>query len=189
MNKLFPLLLLISIIFIGCDGRERAKQTNAEVLKEHNLLDSFSKHTEYIPREYTEVVTDTILSNGYKVKVKTYSDMETSIPKRFTKESISHHILYREFVSEVSVFKDDQLVFNETINDSFLKKYIPNIEGLKESINRGVAINEEKSIETNTIYLAISNCKPDKTKNCPSYYIIIDEKGHFKIKDTDHAWT
>ncbi len=189
MNKLIPLLLLIAVLFIGCDGRSRAKQTNAEVLKEHNLLDSFSEHTKYVPMEYTEVVTDTILSNGFKVKVKTYSDMETNISKRFKKNAITHHVLYREIVSEVSVFKDGRLVFNETINDSFLKKHIPNIKGLKESINKGVAINEEKSIETNNIHIAISNCKPDNTKNCPSYYIIIDEKGHFKITDTDHAWT
>ena len=56
MNKLIPLLLFIAVLFIGCDGRSRAKQTNTEVLKEHNLLDSFSEHTEYIPMEYTEVV-------------------------------------------------------------------------------------------------------------------------------------
>ena len=189
MNKLLPLLLLVSIIFIGCDGRSRAKQTNAEVLQEHNLLDSFSEHNEYIPMEYTEVVTDTILSNGFKVKVKTYSDMDSSVLQSFEKDAIKHNLLYREFVSEVSVFKDDKLVFNETINDVFLKKHMPNIKGLKESINKGIAINEEKSIETNAIHLAISNCKPNQTKNCPSYYIIIDEKGHFKIKNTDHAWT
>jgi hypothetical protein len=189
MNKLLPILLLLSIIFIGCDGRERAKQTNVEVLKAHDLLDSFSKHTEYIPKDYTEVVTDTILSNGFKVKVKTYSDMNSSVLQSFEENAIKHNLHYREFVSEVSVFKDDQLVFNETINDSFLKEHIPNINGLETSINKGIAVNEEKSLETNSIHLAISNCKPDNIKNCPSYYIIIDEKGHFKIKNTDHAWT
>ncbi|WP_452597163.1 hypothetical protein [Pontimicrobium sp. MEBiC01747] len=189
MRKLLPLLLLIAIVCISCDGRDRAKLSNAEVLKQHNLLESFSKHTEFIPKHYTEVVTDTILSNGYKVKIKTFSDMTNSITKQLKKESITHNIQYREFISEVSIFKDEKLVFNETIDDSFLKQYIPNISKLNSSITKGLAINEEKSLETNTIHLAISNCIPDKTINCPSYYIIIDEKGHFKIKQTNHAWT
>ena len=68
-------------------------------------------------------------------------------------------------------------------------QWYPNISKLNSSITKGLAINEEKSLETNTIHLAISNCIPDKTINCPSYYIIIDEKGHFKIKQTNHAWT
>jgi len=189
MQKLLPLLLLACIIFISCDGRNRTKHSNAEVLKQHNLLESFSKHKEYIPKQYTEVVTDTILSNGYKVKIKTFSDMNNSITKQLKKESVTHNIQYRKFISEVYIFKDDKLVFNETIDDSFLEKHIPNISSLNESIIKGLAINEEKSLETNTIHLSISNCIPDKTVNCPSYFIIIDEKGHFKIKHTDHAWT
>ena len=51
-------------------------KTNTEVLKEHKLLDSFSEQIKYIPEKYTEVITDTILSNGFRVKIKYYYDMK-----------------------------------------------------------------------------------------------------------------
>lgn len=188
MYRLLGLTFLISMVLVSCDGRDRAQKTNIEVLKEHKLFNSFSEHVQYTPKEYTEVITDTILSNSFRVEIKTYSDMQTSVLQTVKENVITHKLYFREFISEVSIYKNEKMVFHETIDDSFLAKYIPNIKGLEKSINNGITIEEEKSLDTNSVYLTVSSCVP-RTDNCPAYTIIIDEKGHFEIKKTEHAWT
>ena len=158
MNKFTLLILGILIVFLNCDGRDRINKTPQEVLIENQLLDSFSENIKYFPKAYTETTTDTILSNGYRVTIKNYSDMKNSVLKTFETDSIKNKHYFRENISEVEVFKDDKQIFKQIINDDFLS--------LKE---------------TNTVHLVASLCIP-RTANCPIYDITIDEKGMHKIK-------
>ncbi|OYX23284.1 MAG: hypothetical protein B7Z06_10425 [Flavobacteriales bacterium 32-35-8] len=93
MNKLC-ILILITIAFIGCDGRLRAYMTNEDVLRETDLLESFSEELKYIPEQPTEIVTDTILSNGFHIKT-TYHSIENSFVSKKAKnkngKSINTH--------------------------------------------------------------------------------------------------
>ena len=80
--KLFYLtvLIVLTICFTACDGRDRLDRTPQEVLQESKLLDSFSEQEiRFIPKEYAEKTTDTIFSNGYEVDVKMYTDMDNHI--------------------------------------------------------------------------------------------------------------
>ena len=69
MKKLFFFSIFLIICFTSCDGRDRANKTNSENLEESKLSNAFFDHTIYIPQQYTETVTDTILSSKLRVKV------------------------------------------------------------------------------------------------------------------------
>ena len=175
MNKFTLLILGILIVFLNCDGRDRINKTPQEVLIENQLLDSFSENIKYFPKAYTETTTDTILSNGYRVTIKNYSDMKNSVLKTFETDSIKNKHYFRENISEVEVFKDDEQIFKQIINDDFLSLKIA------DYISNEIYIDELKSLETNTVHLVASLCIP-RTANCPIYDITIDEIGMHKIK-------
>jgi len=122
MKKLLLLITFTCIAFYSCDGRDRANKTNTEVLVEHKLLDSFSEKIEYIPKNYSEVVIDSVLSNGYSVKTKFYTDMENSISNKELTNSITSKTVYREFIAEIKVKLKDKSIFNQTIDKPYLIK-------------------------------------------------------------------
>ena len=60
MKKLLLLTLILTFtIFASCDGKDRARLTLEEKITNKELPVSFFEKTEYFPKEYTEVETDT----------------------------------------------------------------------------------------------------------------------------------
>ena len=96
-------------------GKERIHLSNTEVLKEHKLLDSFAEQVEYIPEYYTEVINDTIFSNGYDVKIKMYSDSLRTVTVK-SKENRSQSTIYRDFNADILINKQDNEILNVTFN-------------------------------------------------------------------------
>ncbi|QXP58525.1 hypothetical protein [Olleya sp. HaHaR_3_96] len=174
MNKFTLLILSILIAFLSCDGRDRINKTPREVLLENKLLDSFSENIQYFPKEYTEVKTDTILSNGFRISIKNYSDMHHSVLQTSKNESIINKHYFRKFISEIEVFKDDKPIFKQVLNDDFLSLQI------SDYINNEVYIDQVKSLETNTVNLVASLCIP-RAANCSIYNIVIDANGFYNI--------
>lgn len=113
--KLFYLatLIVITICFTSCDGRDRMAMTPQEILQENKLLDSFSEQEiRFIPESYAEKVTDTIFSNGYEVHVKMYSDMESHITVDLEDETVN----FRDFNLEIEVKRDEKTILSLTLN-------------------------------------------------------------------------
>jgi len=75
MRFLLLLIFLTSFTLISCDGRSKRFMSNREILQNHNLLESFSESITYFPTSYNKFSNDTILSNGYRVKIESYTDM------------------------------------------------------------------------------------------------------------------
>ncbi|HAI18384.1 MAG TPA: hypothetical protein DCM10_10365, partial [Xanthomarina gelatinilytica] len=146
--KQFIFLLVIAtigIVSISCNGRDRVFKTNTEVLIENKLLDSFSENITYVPETYTEVATDTILYNGFHVKLKTYTIMDKHIVNEFKQDSIVYKKYYREFVTDVIVTKNDKEIFNERIDKEFIHKHNNNLQLNKAIIN--VMVNQVSSVK------------------------------------------
>jgi hypothetical protein len=181
MKTLLSTLFLISLFFLAsCDGRDRVYKTNTDILKENKLLDSFSESITYIPETYTEIVTDTILSNGFHIKMKTYSNMEHSVLNEFEQNTITHKEFYREFVSEVIITKNSKEIFNKTIDKHFFDK-IKNDLQLDNTIIK-LMVDESSSFKKNSIILSAMFQKIDskKVRFCD---IIIDSEGKFELKE------
>jgi hypothetical protein len=186
MKTLFSTLILILVICLSsCDGRDRVFKTNTEVLIENKLLDSFSEKITYIPETYTEFVTDTILSNGFHVKMKTFTTMNKHVLNEFKQDSIIHKEYHREFVSEVIITKHSKEIFNQRIDKQFFHNLKNNLS-LKNAIVN-VIVDEASSIEKNTIILSamIKHIHNEKIKFCD---IIIDSEGKIELKEIDELY-
>ncbi len=180
MNKLYVLILIIFIAFLSCDGRDRVFKTNEEILIENKLLDSFSESIKYFPETYSEVETDTILNNGFKVKIKTYTDMNSSVLIEFTQDTINYKRFYREFLSNIIVRYNNDKVFEEKINVDFLAKN--SIES-KDFLNGKVILKNIRMLnqmESDNVVIDIWCWKIDTEIFLP-LQLIIDKKGKFTL--------
>jgi len=180
MNKFTVLILGIIITLISCDSRDRINRTPKEILKEKNLLESFSERVSYFPQEYSEVKTDTILSNGYHVNVKTFTDMESSYLKQFKHDSINYKYHYRDFKAEI-VASHNSIIFHDVIDKQYILKHDKAVSYYMEtSILKSVWVNQEESLNQNKLVLNILFTQP-KTNTEKVFELVIDNKGDKKL--------
>ena len=186
--KQFIFLLVIAtigIVSISCNGRDRVFKTNTEVLIENKLLDSFSENITYVPETYTEVATDTILYNGFHVKLKTYTIMDKHIVNEFKQDSIVYKKYYREFVTDVIVTKNDKEIFNERIDKEFIHKHNNNLQLNKAIIN--VMVNQVSSVKNHRLVLSamIKDIQNETITFCD---ILIDSEGNLVLKEVQELY-
>lgn len=180
MNKFTVLILGIIITLISCDARDRINRTPKEILKEKNLLESFSERVSYFPQEYSEVKTDTILSNGYHVNVKTFTDMESSYLKQFKHDSINYKYHYRDFKAEI-VASHNSIIFHDVIDKQYILKHDKTVSYYMEtSILKSVWVNQEESLNQNKLVLNILFTQP-KTNTEKVFELVIDNTGDKKL--------
>lgn len=94
-------------------------KSNAENLRDSKLSNAFFERITYIPERYTETITDTILSSGLRVNIKYYSLLNKTVtfgPTTTQNQIVKEH--YRQFESQITVFKKDKILFSKTLNTS-----------------------------------------------------------------------
>lgn len=175
MNKLAVILLVVIVAFLSCDGRDRVKKSKTQLLTESNMLKSYKTQATFFPEAYTESTTDTILSNGYRVKIKNYTDMNHSVLGYTSENVIKSKHYFREVISEIEVFKNDKIIFKNIINEQFL------LENSMNYVNTEIYVDQLKSLQTNTLHLIASQCIPN-TKDCNTYSIAINTLGDYTIE-------
>jgi len=177
------MIFLISFTLISCDGRSEIYKSNQEILKAHRLYESFSERINYIPEFYLETTTDTILSNGYKIKIKSYTDMNNSLLNTYTKENIQHKNYYRNINTNITIIKNNQEILSKLITkddliacDKSLEKMIQN------KILQGVWINEYASLIKNKVIINVLFVEPETNKNI-NYSLEFDAQGKLFITE------
>ena len=180
MKKLLILFSLI-LAFISCDGREKAYRKNQTVLKEANLLDSFTEQIKFFPETYTEIVTDTILSGGLQIKIN-YHSLENDFVLKITKTKedtvVKEH--FKNFEAQINFFKNNRLIIKNVINKDMFSEF-ENSDFWKDAIMQHVWVDyltsNDKQICLNTTF-NIPN-----TTIYKDYIILLNEDGTFKIKE------
>ncbi len=182
LNKLFALFSVMIFAFASCDGRERKHKSNAEILKENNLLESFSEAITFVPKSYTEIKTDTLFNNGFSVKIK-YRSLENSFAyietKKLKNDSVSK-TYYKNFEAQLLVLKDHSIVNQSLINKSFLQEFT-GASISNEAVMQYVWIDAENSTAKN-LFINTSFCIPN-TDDCRDFTLNINDKGVLKIEE------
>ncbi|TXG35973.1 hypothetical protein [Seonamhaeicola maritimus] len=187
--KILPILSFVtSVILWSCEGRKSKNDLLQESISKYNDDLVPVNIIKYYPEAYTEIVKDSILSNGFKVKIKTFTNMDKSITKVSKSHTTKFKDHFRKIESDVVVYKNDKLIFKETINNEFLMNHLGTSEDLKNYIGNDIYINEEATLNTNKLVLIASLYKP-KNNNCISYNIIIDEHGVCTMNKINYART
>ncbi len=186
MNKILFLVLISTIAIFSCEGRK----SKADALKESvtKFKDSLGtlEIIEYVPEKYAEVKTDTILSNGFSISIKTYTNMNKSVIIKHKLDTITYVNYHRDWISEVSVKRRDKLVFEEKIDvQFFLKNNIAINDYLSKVINTRVWIDDKQSIEKDSISLLTVFLNPEDD-NFLIYRIEIGNDGKYSLKKIEN---
>ena len=182
MNKLLFLVLITTITIFSCEGRK----SKADALKESvtKFKDSLGtlEIVEFIPEKYAEVKTDSILSNGFSISIKTYTNMKNSVIVKHKIDTITYINHHRDWISEVKVKTKDILIFNENINTEFLLKNNININDyIANVINTRVWIDQKQPIEKDSISLLTVFLNPEND-DFLIYRIKIGNDGKYSFK-------
>ena len=179
MKNILFIVTFVIIACLSCDGKDRVHLSNAQILKEHKLLDSFSEDIKYFPEKYTEVAIDTILSNGFTVKIKTYADMENSILKTYKEDNIIHKKYYRNINSDIQIKNNNEIIYQATVNNAFLADRIKmNIQGFVIS---NITISEKSMLLNEPeLYLRLDIKRMDDKEIIP-FQFHIDKYGAANI--------
>jgi hypothetical protein len=151
------------------------------VLRETDLLESFSEELKYIPEQPTEIVTDTILSNGFRIKT-TYHSIENSFVSKKAKNkngtSINTH--HHNFEVQFQIHKSNLPIRNGIINKAlFYEK--DNHAFWQNAIMQYVWVNYEAMTE-HSIQLNTSFNIPD-TNMFRDFAITFYDDGQLFIKE------
>jgi hypothetical protein len=171
-------ILIIGIIFSSCDGRHRAKDSLKESVTEFNkTLNQQDKITHY-PKQYTEVVTDTIISNTLKVSIKNYSLMDKNVVISDNSKNGQVLIDYqRVFESTISISDTSKIFFKTTISANAFRN--DNDDFWKNTTLEHTWLNEELS-NTKAVFIEFSFINP-KRKTNKTYRMLIDRNGNNSI--------
>lgn len=166
---------------ISCDGRDRAFKTNAQVLEENNLLETFSKDIKLVPETNVVIVTDTILSNGFQVKLQ-YNSIESQSVSETIKTNIetTTKIYYKNFEAKIHILKNGKTINQSLINKELFSAFIDDYFW-KKAIMQYVWIDYETS-STEELYLNTSFNIPN-TETYKDFILVIDNLGAIKIKE------
>ncbi|CAH8286267.1 hypothetical protein EV196_106240 [Mariniflexile fucanivorans] len=183
-------LILFCVIIFGlmsCNGGKTKKDTLKTSVEKFKDSIGVLEIEAFIPEEYSEVKTDTILSNGFSIRIKTYTDMNRFVTCQYKiDETLTHIDKFRDWISEVTIKKNDVVIFDKTLDANFFLAYDKMIaDSLPKAINSRVLINEDYPVDKNYVYLLGGFILPE-SEEIIYYNIKIDSKGTCsleKIKD------
>lgn len=159
-----------------------------ESLKEKMLLDSFSETVTYIPEKYSETEIDTTMSNGFRVFIKTFTDMDSSVLNEVKQDTIIHKTYFRNSIINIEVAKNGKELFNENFEkDFFIEKYPEYNGNLENSVLQLVWLDDNRFNE-NKVFIKIAFCIPD-SEICFDYDLTVHGDGSYSIKETDKEKT
>ncbi len=183
------LLILVCVGVVSCDGRKSHSESLQEAVEEFRDSVGPIEIIKYIPEDYAENVTDTILSNGFRVKIKTFTDMEHSYLNEFKTDTVTNKHYYRNYIADIVVLKDEKKVLVVTIDNDFIMKNDPSMDVSfkNEMTMHGIWIDQSKSDNHNNVVLDFSFCQPE-TDFCYDYQMIIEANGNYQIKEIEEHY-
>lgn len=166
---------------MSCDGRTRKYQSNQDVLKSANLYKSFSKKISFIPETRHEIVTDTILSSGFEIKLK-YNAIENDFISKISQQNkdLVTETNYKNFEAELEISKLGKLITHKLINKNLFKK-LENTAFLENAVMQHVWVDyinsSDNQIQLNTSFRVVG------TNNFKDFSILINSLGTIEIKE------
>lgn len=121
MKNILIVLILMSVGFASCDERKSKSVALKESIEAFDQNQSNPETISYYPKEYTEVVTDTLISNVLKIHIKNYSIGDETILLSSNKKSPKKKTYHRVFQSEIVVSTPSKTIFSAWISAAQFK--------------------------------------------------------------------
>ncbi len=181
MKTIFNCLLLLVFLCVSCDGSSNSKNNPKNDVATNTTLIAVSTTKKYVPKNYTEIKTDTLLQNGFQIKLNVFSNLEKNIPKILSNAKTKTDTFYREFEADILVNYNSKLLFKKRINKQFILDYYQEIYNPKLAtviLKNAYVLQQPKTNNASSIILEY--CKPNNT-SCFSYEIEVYKDGSFKL--------
>ncbi|WP_299111560.1 hypothetical protein [uncultured Winogradskyella sp.] len=192
MKQLVLLLLIIGIGLSSCEGRKTQNQALSESIEEFKKTVNFETNI-YIPETYIEQEVDTLMSNGFRVKIKTYSDLSNAVRFSKIKDTINYQMHYRNFKFDISISKDDKEIYNENFDKQKINKvfkYNANLVSGSDLYNfntlavlKSINVNDDPSYK-NMVLIDIMYAIPESDKYA-IHRLYIDNNGKSNVVQTE----
>lgn len=180
MKNNLIVLIFICLGFVSCDGRKSRSEALKSSIEEFNEKQSDVVIINYYPEEYTEVVTDTLISNYVNVHIKNYSLASESLLISYSDHKIPKiKKQHRVFESEVVVSTPSKEILNTHISAEQFK-FIDSDEFWNHATLEHVWVNQELST-SDDIKLDMSFIDPSND-SYKIYRMSINESGQKNIK-------
>lgn len=188
MKHLLGILFILLIGFTSCGDRKTQGQALAESIEEFKKTVNFETKV-YIPETYTEREVDTLMSNGFRVKIKTYTDMTNAVHFSKIKDTINYQTYYRNFKFDISVTKDDKLIYNESFDKQKVNKALNynsklaagsdlhNFDAL--AVLKSIEVNDDPTY-TNMVLIDLMYAIPESDRYA-SHRLFINNKGKSNV--------
>lgn len=121
MRKLLGLFIVLIVALTSFEVLKTQSQALSEDIKVFTESVDISLDV-YEPEAYVERETDTILSNGYHIKIKTYADMDHSVLFTKIKDTLNYQTYYRNFKFDILVEKDGKTIYNNQFDKRKINK-------------------------------------------------------------------
>ena len=192
MRNLLGVLLILIVGFTSCEGRVTKNQALAEDIEEFKKTVSVQVDI-HKPENYTERQVDTTLSNGFRVKIKVYTDMDNSVLFSKIKDTVNYQTYYRNFKFDILIEKDNKVIYNKRFDKQKANKVFKfNANLLKGSelytfdklaILNAIQVDDDP-IYTNMVAIDVMYAIPETNKT--SYHkIVINDKGKANFIQTE----
>ena len=188
MRNLIGLLLIFAIGLMSCENRKTQKQALSESIEVFKKEASLEVDL-YQPETYVEREVDTLFSNGYRIKIKTSTDMVNNVLFTKIKDTINYQTYYRNYKFNISVEKEGKVIYNESFNKVKANKalnYNANYalgsrlyDFDRLAVLKSIQIDDDLSIK-NGIAINIMYAIPETNKYA-SHRLFIDENGTSNI--------
>lgn len=180
MKKLWILIpCMVAFIFMSCDRRTSQKERLEQAVFEFNKNLNLDDLIHYYPENYTEIKTDSIISNTFKVNIRNYTSMRDEI---LTEESINAHqktlTYHRVFESDILVSVEDNTIYNHHISVEKFKD-ISASKFWENATLEHVWVNQDTSTPVQ-LTLGVSFINP-KDNTYKLYELQIDQLGNERL--------
>lgn len=181
MKKLVFILFLTAIAIFSCNRpeskRENLQNSISEFSKKHAPLNLV---TSYFPENYTEVQTDSIIANTFKVRIKNYSNMDSQIlVSSETSNAKTKFNYHRMFESEITITTTTKHILSTSIKAQDFKDTVQP-EFWNNATLEHVWVNHETS-NSKELYLGISIINP-KNNAYKLYELVVNTEGQQHLK-------
>lgn len=180
MKNIIILLIFICIGLVSCDGRKSKHVALQESIEEFNKKQTPPEIISYYPEKYTEIVTDTIISNQIKIHIKNYSLENENVLISTTENQTSKKINYhRVFESEIVISDAQRTIFSTHISTNTFKKVYTGDSFWSNATLQHVWVNQELS-NSEQIQLDIAFINP-RVNTYKLYRMSVDTNGQQEI--------
>lgn len=188
MKHVLGLFIICLLVLSSCNGKKTKHQALAESIETFKKTVHFEKEV-YIPEVFATHSIDTLMSNGFHVKIKTYSDSANAVHFSKIKDTINYQTYYRNFKFDISVTKDNKEIYNKSFDKQKVNKAfnynsklaagsdLHNFDTL--AVLKSIEVNDDPTY-TNMVRIDIIYAIPESNRSA-SHRLLINEKGKSNV--------